>query len=129
MNLKFDITKLVLETAGLPCDDIRVQKTIPAWWCSTRKKDNGGLRLTEQGFEALQKADIKCYEIKLEEIPKFTNELIIWLDQNLNCPYFITHKKIWVFGEKTAVQLVLFSGNISKYFRAHKKFQEKTKSY
>ncbi len=129
MNPKFDITKLVLETAGLPTDNVRVKKTIPTWWFSTRQKSKGGLRLTEQGFNALQKADIKCYEIKLEEPPAFTNEFIIWLDQNLDCPYFITNRKIWVFGEKTAVQLVLFPDNISKFFRAHKNFQEKEKSH
>jgi hypothetical protein len=126
MNQKFEVTKFVLETQGLPFDEKRIQKTIPTWWQNPRKKDAGGLRLTEQGFDALQKADIKSYEIKFEEPLVLTNKLTIWLDQNLDCPYYITSKKIWVFGERTAVQLVLFSGNIAKYHRAHERFLAKS---
>lgn len=126
MNQKFEITKIVLETVGLPNDDERIRKTIPTWWFNTRRKDKGGLRLTEQGFEALQKADIKYYEVKFDEPLTLTNKLAIWIDQNIDCPYFLTAKKIYVFGERTAVQLVLFSGNIQKFQRAHERFSEKT---
>jgi hypothetical protein len=128
MNLKHEITKVVLESLGLSASDQRIKKTIPTWWFSTRNKDKGGLRLTEQGFECLQKADIKCYEIKFDEPIVVTNELIIWIDQNIDCPFFLTHKQIFVFGEKLAVQLVLFSGNIAKFHRAQKRFTEKQKT-
>lgn len=126
MNQKYDITKIVLESVGIEASHKRVRQTIPTWWFSTRQKEKGGLRLTDQGFEALLKADIKSYELKIDEEIQFTNELIIWIDQNLDCPYYLTKRKIWVFGEKTAVELVLFSGNIAKLFRAKKRFQEKT---
>jgi len=43
-------------------------------------------------------------------------------------PFYLTNKRIWVFGEKMAVQLVLFSGNIAKFHRAQKRFKEKQKS-
>ena len=112
----------------MPADEKRIKQTIPTWWFSTRNKDKGGLRLTEQGFECLQKADIKCYEIKFDEPIVVTNELIIWIDQNIDCPFFLSNKQIWVFGEKTAIQLVLFSGNIAKFHRAQKRFAEKQKS-
>jgi len=128
MNPKHEITKVVLESLGLPADEQRIKKTIPTWWVNTRNKLKGGLRLTEQGFECLQKADIKCYEIKFEEPILFTNELAIWIDQNIDCPFYLTARKIWVFGEKTAVQLVLFSGNIAKFHRAQKRFTEKQKT-
>lgn len=128
MNPKHEITKAVLESLGLPADEQRIKKTIPTWWVNTRNKLKGGLRLTEQGFECLQKADIKCYEIKFEEPILFTNELAIWIDQNIDCPFYLTARKIWVFGEKTAVQLVLFSGNIAKFHRAQKRFAEKQKT-
>lgn len=126
MNQKFEITKLVLEITGVSFDKKRIEKTIPIWWQNPRRKEKGGLRLTEQGFEALQKADIKSYEIKFDEPLIPTNKLIVWIDQNIDCPYYITSKKIWVFGEKTAVQLVLFSGNIQKFQRAHERFSEKS---
>lgn len=128
MNPKYEITKAVLESLGLPTDEKRIKQTIPTWWFNTRNKETGGLRLTEQGFECLQKADIKCYEIRFEEPLFFTNELAIWIDQNLDCPFYLTNKKIWLFGERMAVQLVLFSGNLAKFQRAQKRFAEKQKS-
>lgn len=128
MNPKHEITKVVLESLGLPADEKRIKKTIPTWWFSTRIKDKGGLRLTEQGFDCLRKADIKCYEVKFDEPIVVTNELIIWIDQNIDCPFFLTNRQIWVFGERTAIQLVLFSGNIAKFHRAQKRFTEKQKT-
>ena len=124
MNPKYDITKAVLESTGLVVD----KKTIPTWWVNPRKKEKGGLRLTEQGFECLKQADIKSYELKFDEPLVVTNELLLWIDQNLDCPFYITNRKIWVFGERMAVQLVLFSGNIAKFHRAQKRFTEKQKT-
>ena len=126
MNQKYEITKAVLKTLEIPADEKRIRRTIPTWWVSTRRKDKGGLRLTEQGFEALCKADIKYYEIKFDEPIYFTNQLAIWIDQNIDCPFYLTNRKIYVFGEKMAVQLVLFEGNIQKFQRAHERFKQKT---
>ena len=56
----------------------------------------------------------------------FTNKLVIWIDQNLESPFYLTSKQIYVFGEKIAVQLVLFSGNIAKFQRAKERFTEKS---
>lgn len=125
MNQKYEITKKVLELQGIEADEKRIKKTITTWWFSSRKKSKGGLRLTQQGFDCLVSAGIKSYPIKFEEPVQMTNELIIWIDQNIDCPFFLTNKFIYVFGERTAVQLVLFSGNIAKLYRAHKKFNEK----
>lgn len=127
MNPKFEITKKVLESQGIAADEKRIKETILTWWVNPRTKSKGGLRLTEQGFSCFKQADIKYYEIKFDETIFFNNELIIWIDQNLDCPFYITNKKIWVFGERTAVQLVLFSGNIQKFQRAQKRFLEKQK--
>lgn len=126
MNPKYEITKLVLESLKLPTDDERIRKTIPTWWVNPRRKETGGLRLTEQGFECLCKADIKYYEIKFDEPLNYTNQFAIWIDRNLDCPFYITSRKIYVFGERMAVQLVLFEGNIQKFKRAKERFQQKT---
>ena len=128
MNQKYELTKLILENSKLDTSNPRIKKMIPVWWTNIRSKDKGGLRLTEVGFNALTQLDLKVYELRFDEPVEFTNELIIWLDQNIDCPFYFNNKKIWVFGERTAVQLVLFSGNISKYHRAQKKFKEKTVS-
>ena len=102
----------------LDATDDRVRKTIPTWWYSTRQKKQGGLRLTDQGFEAFQTAGIKEYRIKFEDTIHFTNQLMIWLDQLIDSPFYLRNKEIYVFNEKMAVQLVLFSGNIQKYTSA-----------
>ena len=128
MNQKFEITRIVLQSQGIDATDQRIKKTIPTWWVNPRNKTKGGLRLTDQGFDCLAKAGIKHYELKFDEPIAYTNELIIWIDQNIDCPFYITNKKIWVFGERLAVQLVLFSGNIAKFHRAQKRFTEKQKT-
>lgn len=123
MNQKTEITKHILESMGLDANEDRVRKTIPTWWYSTRQKDQGGLRLTDQGFESFQKAGIKEYRVKFEETIHFTNQLIIWLDQFIDSPFYLRNKEVYVFNEKMAVQLVLFSGNIQKYATAKAKRQ------
>ena len=121
MTLNTDITKKVLESQGLVADDKRVKQTIPTWWANPRQKETGGLRLTEQGFNCFQQADIKAHRIKFEQPVQYTNQLIIWLDNFIDCPWYVTNKEIYVFGEKMAVQLVLFSGNIAKFGAAKAK--------
>lgn len=118
MNQKNEITKHILNSMGLDASDNRVKKTIPTWWYSTRHKNKGGLRLTEQGFEAFKKAGIKEYRVEFQDQIHFTNQLMIWLDNFIDCPFYLRHKEIYVFSEKMAVQLVLFSGNIYKYSAA-----------
>jgi hypothetical protein len=127
ISQKHEITKLVLEAKGLVADEKRVKQTIPIWWVNPRKKEKGGLRLTEQGFECLQQADLKFYDVRFDEPIFFTNKLAIWIDQNIDCPFYLTEKRIYVFGEQLAVQLVLFSGNIAKFQRAKQRFSEKQK--
>lgn len=128
MNQKQEITKVALESIGLVADESRIKKTIPVWWQNPRNKSVGGLGLTLQGFACLKQAGIKNYEIKFEEPMIFNNGLIVWMDQNLDCPFYVTHKRIWVFAEKTAVQLVLFAGDINRLKRAKEKSKEKQES-
>lgn len=118
MKIKNDLTKYVASELGLNTDEKTLKKLIPTWWANPRQKAKGGLRLTEQGFDALQKADIKAHQIRFEEPVFYTNQLVIWLDNFIDCPWYVTNKAIWVFGEKMAVQLVLFSGNIAKFSAA-----------
>jgi hypothetical protein len=41
--------------------------------------------------------------------------VILFLDQYLDCPNYYTKKKIVVFNEKKACELMLFSGDVRKY--------------
>lgn len=121
MNQKIDITIQIAKLLGLDTDDKTIKKLASIWWQSIRKKDKGGLRLSEKGQEAFQKAQIKSYKIKFQDQIHFTNQLVIWLDHFIECPFFITHKEIIVYSEKMAVQLVLFSGNVYQYSSAKAK--------
>jgi hypothetical protein len=115
MNQKIEIIKYVLGALGKSNDETYSKKMLPAFWVNTRQKSKGGLRLTESGHNWMQEADIKCYKIDLPKEIDWTNRLIIQLDQFIDSPFFITKKAIFVYNEKMAVQLVLFSGNIQKY--------------
>jgi hypothetical protein len=115
MDQKTKITKLVLESQGLDVSDKRVRLTIPTWWVSARKKETGGLRLTEQGFDCLTKAGIKSHRVKFEHPIEVNNKLLIYLDRFIDCPWFANNKEIYVFNDKMAIQLVLFEGNVAHF--------------
>jgi len=121
MKPKIEITKYVAEQLQLATDEKSIKKLIPVFWQNPRDKEKGGLRLTDKGFESLKLADIKVHRVRFEEPVQYTNQLIIWLDNFIDCPWYITNREIFVFSEKMAVQLVLFSGNIAKFSAAKAK--------
>ena len=115
MNPKIEITKKILEILSPNYNDKEFKKSLHSWWLNWRQKDKGGLRLTELGFEAFIKANIKSYFVKFEQKPIYNNQFVVDLDNLLECPFYIENKGIHVFNEKIAVQLVLLSGNIKQY--------------
>ena len=121
MKQKIEITKYVAEQLQLATDEKSIKKLIPVFWQNPRDKEKGGLRLTDKGFESLKLADIKVHRVRFEQPVQYTNQLIIWLDNFIDCPWYITNREIFVFSEKMAVQLVLFSGNIAKFSAAKAK--------
>lgn len=118
MNIKSDITKLVAAQLNLGSDEKSIRKLTALWWQNPRKKLKGGLRLTKEGFEILQQADISCHKILLDSPSIATNQMIIWLDNFIDCPWYLGNRHIHIFGDKMAVQLILFSGNLSKFIIA-----------
>ena len=125
MNQKLKITKYVAEQIGLSTEEKYLKRLMPLWWQNSRFKEKGGLGLTEQGFACLQQADIKCHRVGFEEPLPINNSMLLWIDRSIDCPFYITHKEIYLFGERMAVQLVLFSGDLQKMQRAQKRFKEK----
>lgn len=121
MKQKIEVTKYVAEQLKLATDEKSIKKLIPVFWQNPRDKEKGGLRLTDKGFESLQEADIKVHRVRFDEPIQYTNQLIIWLDNFIDCPWYVTNREIFVFSEKMAVQLVLFSGNIAKFSAAKAK--------
>lgn len=121
MNIKLESTSKVLQILGIEPTEKTIRKTIPKWWFSTRQKDKGGLRLTEEGFNSFRKAGIQDYQIKFTDHFFYTNQLIVWIDNFIDCPFYLDKESIYVYSEKMAVQLVLFSGNLYNYSSAKAK--------
>ena len=118
MNQKIELTKYLLTELNIGSNEKKLKKYLAAWWYNTRKKDVGGLRLTKEGFETLTHLGIKSHRVKFQEEMEYTNQLVIWLDHFIDCPWFVTPREIFVFNDRMAVQLVLFSGNIVKFSQA-----------
>ena len=126
MANKIVYTKLFLRELGQSTSEQNVKAMMPLWWFNTREKDVGGLRLTEEGFETVLKIELATYDIPYPKDMPLTTQVIIFLDQFIDCPYYLTNRSITVTNEKKAVELTLFSGDLRKYglTKAMKRQQE-----
>jgi hypothetical protein len=116
MDQKHQLTQIVSQQLGWPDDPKSIEKNHSLIWQNPRKKTQGGMRLTDEGFITFtEKMDMKSYDIDFPKDFTLTNQVTIWLDRFIDGPYYITKKSIVVFKEKTAVQLVLFSGDVQKF--------------
>mgnify|MGYP000116563241 FL=1 len=115
MEQKDTYTTVFLQAAGLPTDSATVKKYKAVWWWNLRDKETGGLRLTEHALQFINEhAKIKTYKIDFPQEFAFTPQVLVWLDNFIESPYFITKKNITVLREKAAFELYLFSGDIRK---------------
>lgn len=119
MSQKIELTKKILKDQNPDYTVQDLETALKTWWISYRTKPKGGLRLTREGFDKLVELEYKCHKVRYEEKMQFSNLVAVWLDQNINCPYYLNNDNIFLFGERDAIQLVLFSGNIPKMIRAH----------
>jgi hypothetical protein len=117
MNQKIEITKYLAKAAGLPTDDKSMRAFVIQWWQNPRNKSKGGLRLTDEGFARLT-AHFKAHRVTLDGNFDYNNQLIVRLDNYITCPWYLGNQDIFVFNDKMAVQLVLFSGNIGRFSSA-----------
>lgn len=115
MGWKETYTKIFLKELGKSYNDLAVKEFMPLWWQNNRSKNTGGLRLTEAGFDILTEIDLATYDIPYPRDMPLTTQVIIFLDQFIDCPYFLTNRSITVTNEKKAVELTLFSGDLRKY--------------
>ena len=116
MDTKLQLTEIISKELGWPTDPKTIEKNHSLIWQNPRQKETGGFRLTDIGYETFtEKMDIKSYDIEFPKEFTLTNQIVIWLDRFIDGPYYITKKSIVVFKEKTAVQLVLFSGDVQKF--------------
>lgn len=115
MNWKETYTKIFLKQLGKSTNDMAMKEYLPIWWKNTREKKSGGLRLTDAGFDMLSEIGLATYEIPYPKDMPVTTQVIIFLDQFIDCPYYISPRSIHVTNEKKALELSLFSGDLRKY--------------
>lgn len=115
MNWKETYTKIFLKQLGKSTNDMAMKEYLPIWWKNTREKKSGGLRLTDAGFDMLSEIELATYEIPYPKDMPMTTQVIIFLDQFIDCPYYISPRSIHVTNEKKALELSLFSGDLRKY--------------
>lgn len=108
-------TKLFLKQLGKNTDEATVKNYYSQWWKNTREKEVGGLRLTELGLNTLKEIGVEMFTIPYPEEMELTTNVIIFLDQHINSPYYIDGKSITVTDGRKAVELTLFAGDLRRY--------------
>lgn len=108
-------TKLFLKQLGKPIDEHTIKHYSTIWWVNNRKKSQGGLRLTDQGLETVKSIGVQTYTIDYPNDLNLTAKIIVFLDQYIDTPYYITSKAITVTNDKKAVELTLFAGDLRRY--------------
>jgi hypothetical protein len=109
-------TKIFLKELGKSTDPANVALHLQTLWQSRRTKKDGGLRLSDTGYEFLiRDLDLQDHEVPFTEQIELSPQIIIFFDRYLDCPYYLTHKGVTVFSEKKAFELHMFSDDIRKY--------------
>jgi|TARA_R110002074_G_scaffold106530_4_gene230048 hypothetical protein len=108
-------TKVFLKELGETVNELAIKEYLPVWWYNQRDKEVGGLRLTDDGMEMIQEIGLATYDIPYPRDKPLSAQVIIFLDQFIDCPYYLTNRSITVTNEKKAVELTLFSGDLRKY--------------
>ena len=116
MDRKTAYTRTFMELLEQPVHEETIKNNYYAWWQNVRESYQArSLRLTKIGYEWIQSLDIKTYEIKFPAKIIFTPQTFLWLDEFVDCPYYVDKKQIVVTMEKMALQLMLFAGDVTKY--------------
>lgn len=109
-------TKIFLKAKGLAVTEANVKSYMPVWWQNTRVKSSGGLRLTEEGYDMITNdLQLATYDVPFPRDFEMTTQVLIFMDNFIDCPYYLTHKGLIVTSEKKAIELHLFSGDMKKY--------------
>ena len=129
MSTKDAFSSVFLKAAGIEKADEEIKSK---WWFNLRSKNEGGLRLTDEGLLFLnEQAKIKTYEVTIPKEVKITPQVLIWLDRYINSPWHLEKNTITVISEKSAFELYLFSGDVRKMGQSKamsKRFHEEIKS-
>lgn len=109
-------TKIFLKASDQALSEENIKTSMRRWWMNTRRKTQGGLRLTDEGFQFVKETlDIKVYEVPFPITLDLKAEVILFLDKFIDCPYYLTNESIFVLSERKNFELHLFAGDVHKY--------------
>ena len=116
MNWKETYTKIFLKQIGKGVSEVTLKEYMPIWWQNTRSKNDGGLRLTDEGYRFIvEDLELTTYDIPYPPDFELTTQVLIFLDKFITCPYYMDRRGLVVTDEKKALELHLFSGDVRKY--------------
>ncbi len=116
MNSKELFTKIFIKQLGEELSEENIKSKTRLWWKNNRIKDRESFRLTDEGLKYVTEIlNIKVYEIPFPADLDLKPQVLIHLDKFLDCPYHLTEDTITVLGERKAIELHLFSGDVRKY--------------
>jgi hypothetical protein len=109
-------TKIFLQQTNEALTEDNIKSKTRLWWKNSRTKSEGGLRLTDEGLEFVTKTlDLAAYEIPFPLGFDLKAQVIIFLDQFIDCPYYLSNVSITVLSERKCFELHLFAGDVEKY--------------
>lgn len=109
--------KLTLRLIGLLPEDhqITLEEAMVLWYTNIR--NNGGFRLTLNGYQAMKILGLESWSVPLKDI-KITMDkaLLLELDRKLTYPYFIDYKEkeIVFYSSKEAMMATMY-GSIKNW--------------
>lgn len=109
-------TKIFIKQSDQVLTEENIKTKTRAWWKNSRTKKEGGLRLTDEGLDfVVNTLKLEIYEIPFPLGFDLTPQTIVFLDNFIDCPYYLTDKSITVLSERKCFELHLFSGDVQKY--------------
>jgi hypothetical protein len=96
--------------------DKMVNARMAIWWRNKRIKERGGLRLTYEGYTYLNETlDLESYDLPIPPDLDLKAVVLIFLDRNIQAPYYMTKFWLTLFSEEDALIMHLFFSDASKY--------------
>jgi len=109
-------TRVFLKNAEMAVTDENVSVYLRKWFMNTRKKAEGGLRLTDDGFDFVKDIlELKLYEVPFPATLDLKPQVILFLDKFIDCPYYLTPESITVLSERKNFELHLFAGDVRQF--------------
>lgn len=128
MDTKTRLTKQFLEDLGAASEPADIEHIMWVWWRNPKAGEKS-FGLTHLGYEILARdVKLKFYQIDIPDNTNITNQIVIWMDKYIDCPFYLNKKSIYVSREKVAVQLILFSGDLYKFGKSKENSRKNTKT-